>query len=52
MTKQRENHREDVIGRANVETTPELAAYYGDLDRYSARCGIRSSTTPRRMTHE
>lgn len=36
MTKERENHREDVIGRANVETTPELAAYYGDLDRYHA----------------
>lgn len=29
----RENHREDVVGRANVEDTPELLAYYGELDR-------------------
>ena len=36
MEKQRENHREDVVGRANVEDTPELLAYYEDLDRYSA----------------
>ena len=28
----RENHREDVAGRANVEDTPELLAYYDELD--------------------
>ena len=32
----RENYREDVAGRANVEDTPELTAYYGDLERYQA----------------
>jgi len=25
--------REDVIGRANVEDTPELQAYYKDLEK-------------------
>ena len=29
----RENHREDVAGRANVEDTPELIAYYGELEQ-------------------
>lgn len=33
MTKMRENHREDVAGRANVEDTPELLAYYDELDK-------------------
>ena len=28
MATQRENWREDVAGRANVEDTPELLAYY------------------------
>jgi gentisate 1,2-dioxygenase len=28
----RENHREDVIGRANVEDTPELMTYYDELE--------------------
>jgi gentisate 1,2-dioxygenase len=28
--------REDVIGRANVEDTPELQAYYKDLEKYEA----------------
>ena len=28
--------REDVIGRANVEDTPELEAYYQDLEKYEA----------------
>ena len=28
--------REDVIGRANVEDTPELQAYYQDLEKYEA----------------
>jgi gentisate 1,2-dioxygenase len=28
----RENHREDVAGRANVEDTPELVAYYDELE--------------------
>src|SRR6187455_688152 len=32
-TKARENHREDVAGRANVEDTPELLAYYDELER-------------------
>jgi gentisate 1,2-dioxygenase len=36
MTNSHENHREDVVGRANVEDTPELLAYYGDLERFSA----------------
>lgn len=30
--KPRENHRENVAGRANVEDTPELLAYYDELD--------------------
>ncbi len=34
MTKAHENHRENVIGRANVEDTPELLAYYDDLKKY------------------
>jgi gentisate 1,2-dioxygenase len=34
------DHREDVAGRANVEDTPELLAYYDELDRLApARCG-------------
>jgi gentisate 1,2-dioxygenase len=32
-TKPRENYREDVAGRANVEDTPELLAYYDELER-------------------
>jgi gentisate 1,2-dioxygenase len=28
--------REDVIGRANVEDTPELQAYYKELEKYQA----------------
>ena len=36
MSKPRENHREDVAGRANVEDTPELLAYYDELDRHNA----------------
>ncbi len=32
----RENYREDVAGRANVEDTPELKAYYDDLERFEA----------------
>jgi gentisate 1,2-dioxygenase len=32
MARPRENHREDVAGRANVEDTPELLAYYDALD--------------------
>ena len=35
-TKARENHREDVVGRANVEDTPELLAYYDELERLDA----------------
>ena len=31
MARARENYREDVAGRANVEDTPELDAYYNDL---------------------
>ena len=31
MPASREDHREDVAGRANVEDTPELLAYYDDL---------------------
>ena len=29
----RENYREDVAGRANVEDTPELLAYYSELEQ-------------------
>ena len=36
MAKARENYREDVAGRANVEDTPELLAYYDDLERLDA----------------
>lgn len=36
MSKSRENHREDVVGRANVEDTPELLAYYEELEAYQA----------------
>lgn len=32
MTRQRENHREAVAGRADVADTPELVAYYDALD--------------------
>jgi gentisate 1,2-dioxygenase len=28
--------REDVIGRTNVEDTPELLAYYKDLEKFEA----------------
>ena len=35
-TKARENHREDVAGRANVEDTPELLAYYYQLEKLEA----------------
>ncbi len=36
MAQSRENHREDVIGRANVEDTPELLAYYDELEGKNA----------------
>lgn len=36
MSRPHENHREDVVGRANVEDTPELLAYYDDLNRFGA----------------
>ncbi len=36
MSKIRENHREDVAGRANVEDTPELLAYYDELEQFDA----------------
>ncbi len=36
MTSTRQNYREDVAGRANVEDTPELAAYYDELETFSA----------------
>jgi gentisate 1,2-dioxygenase len=36
MAKGRENYREDVAGRANVEDTPALLAYYDELERFSA----------------
>ncbi|MDO9414362.1 MAG: cupin domain-containing protein [Pseudolabrys sp.] len=32
----RDNYREDVAGRANVEDTADLKAYYKDLERYEA----------------
>ena len=35
-TERRENHREAVAGRANVEDTPELLAYYDELERLDA----------------
>lgn len=34
MAQEHENHREDVIGRSNVEDTPELLAYYDELKKY------------------
>lgn len=47
MSNQRENHREDVAGRANVEDTPELLAYYDQLEKFSTgrsgRWPIRSN---------
>jgi gentisate 1,2-dioxygenase len=36
MSKPRANHREDVAGRANVEDTPELLAYYDQLEGFNA----------------
>jgi gentisate 1,2-dioxygenase len=36
MSSDHENHREDVAGRANVEDTPELLAYYDDLEGKNA----------------
>lgn len=36
MSKPRENYREDVAGRANVADTPELLAYYDELEKYDA----------------
>lgn len=35
MRNHRENHREDVAGRANVEDTPELLAYYDQLEKFN-----------------
>lgn len=34
MAKVRENYREDVAGRANVEDTPDLLAYYDELEKF------------------
>ena len=34
MSRTHENHREDVAGRANVEDTPELLAYYSELEKF------------------
>lgn len=36
MAQPRDGHREDVVGRANVEDTPELLAYYDELKAFSA----------------
>ena len=36
MSGAQENHREDVIGRANVENTPELLDYHADLKKHDA----------------
>ena len=36
MSSKRENWREDVAGRANVEDTPELLAYYDQLEGFNA----------------
>ena len=36
MARAHENHREDVVGRSNVEDTPELLAYYDDLKKHEA----------------
>jgi len=36
MENQHENQREDVAGRANVEDTPELLAYYDELKEFDA----------------
>ncbi len=36
MTAARENHREAVAGRSDVEDTAELLAYYDDLERLKA----------------
>lgn len=36
MTTKHDQYREDVAGRANVEDTPELVAYYDDLARLDA----------------
>lgn len=36
MSSGRENYREDVAGRANVEDTPELLAYYDELESLEA----------------
>jgi gentisate 1,2-dioxygenase len=35
MARKHENFREDVAGRANVEDTPELLAYYAELEKFS-----------------
>ncbi len=36
MEYKRANHREDVVGRANVEDTPELLVYYDELEKFQA----------------
>lgn len=36
MPDERQNHREDIAGRANVEDTPELLAYYDQLETLQA----------------
>ena len=33
MSRKHENYREEVIGRANVEDTPELLEYYNELNK-------------------
>src|ERR1044072_98949 len=43
----RENYREDVAGRANVEDTPELLAYYEKLDRVGARARFAGPWQPK-----
>ncbi|MEM8797584.1 MAG: cupin domain-containing protein [Pseudomonadota bacterium] len=36
MSSRHDTYREDVIGRANVEDSPELVAYYEELETYDA----------------
>jgi len=36
MSRQHVNYREDVVGRANVADTPELLAYYDELEQFEA----------------
>ncbi len=52
MANASENYREEVAGRANVEDTPELLAYYDQLEKLQAGCAVDGREQDRTVAAE